>query len=131
LQDPTFPRSVRHCFERAEEALGNIEIAAERRRPTPSLVAVRSMVDRLRSQNIASVIQSGLHAELTHVVDTTASVCDQLHHDFFDPSTEFDIELASRAPEPAQSGASPQSQSQSQSQSQAPGSGAPRPGSDD
>ncbi len=111
LQDPTFPRSLRHCFERAEEALGNIELAAERRRPTPSLVAVRSMVDRLRSQNIANVIQLGLHAELTHVVDTTASVCEQLHHDFFDPITEFDIELASRAPAAP---AAPSSQSQSQ-----------------
>jgi uncharacterized alpha-E superfamily protein len=120
LQDPTFPRSVRHCFERAEEALGNIELAAERRRPTPSLSAVRSMVDRLRSQNIVSVIQSGLHAELTHVVNTTASVCEQLHHDFFDPSTERDIELASRAPEARTSAApapAPSTQSQSQSSS--------------
>jgi uncharacterized alpha-E superfamily protein len=108
LQDPTFPRSVRHCFERAEESLGNIELAAERRGPTPSLVAVRSLVDRLRSQNIVHVIQSGLHAELTHVVDTSASVCEQLHTDFFDPSTEFDVESASRAPEPRSS-----SQSQS------------------
>jgi len=115
LQDPTFPRSVRHCFERAEEALGNIELAAERRRPTPSLVAVRSMVDRLRSQNIASVIQLGLHAELTHVVDTTASVCEQLDHDFFDPITEFDLELASRAPAAAAAAASSQSQAQAQS----------------
>jgi uncharacterized alpha-E superfamily protein len=122
LQDPTFPRSVRHCFERAEEALGNIEVAAERRRPTPSLVAVRSIVDRLRSQNIVSVIQSGLHAELTHVVDTTASVCDQLHDDFFDPITESDIELASRAPEARPSSAAPGGSRSpaSQSQSQAP-----------
>lgn len=107
LQDPSFPRSVRHCYERAEESLDKIEAAAERRRPTASLIAVRAMVDRLRSQDITSVIQSGLHAELTHVVETTASVCDQLHHDFFDPSTEFDVELASRAPAPL-------SQSQSQ-----------------
>jgi len=98
LQDPSFPRAVRHCFERAEESLGQIELAAERRSPTPSLVAVRAMVDRLRVQNIVNVVQTGLHAELTHVVDTTASVCEQLHQDFFDPSTEIDIELASRAP---------------------------------
>jgi uncharacterized alpha-E superfamily protein len=134
LQDPTFPRSVRHCFERAEEALANIEIAAERRRPTPSLIAVRAMVARLRAQNIISVIQLGLHTELTHVVETTAGVCDQLHHDFFDPSTEFDIELASRAPAarastPAPAGTGPganqsQHQSQSQSSSQASSAGA-------
>lgn len=146
LQDPTFPRSVRHCFERAEESLGNIEVAAERRRPTSSLLAVRSMVDRLRSQNIVSVIQSGLHAELTHVVETTATVCEQLHRDFFDPITEFDIELASRAPQsrasaspssaadalasassaPTQNGAGPSPAGQSQSQSSpAPSTGAP------
>jgi uncharacterized alpha-E superfamily protein len=111
LQDPSFPRAVRHCFERAEESLGQIEIAAERRGPTPSLVAVRAIVDRLRVQNIVNVIQTGLHAELTHVVDTTATVCDQLHQDFFDPSTEFDVELASRAPE-AHTGAMSQSSTQ-------------------
>jgi uncharacterized alpha-E superfamily protein len=120
LQDPTFPRSVRHCFERAQQALANIEVAAERRRPTPSLIAVRAMVERLRAQNIVSVIQLGLHTELTHVVETTASVCDQLHHDFFDPSTEVDIELASRAPGARASHAAPGSAvgfaSQSQSQ---------------
>jgi uncharacterized alpha-E superfamily protein len=126
LQDPTFPRSVRHCFERAEEALGNIEVAAERRLPTPSLVAVRAMVDRLRSQNIVSVIQSGLHAELTHVVETTAGVCDQLHHDFFDPSTEIDIQLASRAPEARMSGPAPSGTpaATGQSQSQTAGGAA-------
>jgi uncharacterized alpha-E superfamily protein len=131
LQDPTFPRSLRHCFERAEEALAKIEVAAERRRPTPSLIAVRAMVARLRAQNIVSVIQLGLHTELTHVVETTASVCDQLHHDFFDPSTEFDIELASRAPPARASSAAPggaaaaASPTQSQSQSQGPTAGTP------
>jgi uncharacterized alpha-E superfamily protein len=131
LQDPTFPRSLRHCFERAEEALAKIEVAAERRRPTPSLIAVRAMVARLRAQNIVSVIQLGLHTELTHVVETTASVCDQLHHDFFDPSTEFDIELMSLAPPARASSAAPggaaaaASPSQSQSQSQASSVGAP------
>jgi uncharacterized alpha-E superfamily protein len=108
LQDPTFPRSVRHCFERAEESLGKIEVSAERRRPTPSLLAIRSMAERLRSQNIVSVIESGLHTELTHVVETTAMVCEQLHRDFFDPITEFDIELASRAPD-ARASAAPDS----------------------
>jgi uncharacterized alpha-E superfamily protein len=119
LQDPTFPRSVRHCFERAEESLGKIEVSAERRRATPSLLAIRSMAERLRAQNIVSVIESGLHTELTHVVETTAMVCEQLHRDFFDPITGFDIELASRAPEARTSalpGAAPATTS-SQSQS--------------
>jgi uncharacterized alpha-E superfamily protein len=86
LQDPTFPRSVLHCFERALELIARIERAAERREPTASSRAIRAMVERLRATNIGSVIQSGLHEELTRVVETAASVCEQLHHDFFDPT---------------------------------------------
>jgi hypothetical protein len=51
------------------------------------------------------VLHSGLHEELTRVVDTVALVCDELQRDFLDPTA---------APEPATP--SPQSQSQSQSQ---------------
>jgi uncharacterized alpha-E superfamily protein len=87
LQDPTFPRSVLHCFERALGLIQRVEIAAERPEPTASSRAIRATVERLRSTNIASVIASGLHEELTQVVNTAASVCEQLHHDFFDPTT--------------------------------------------
>jgi uncharacterized alpha-E superfamily protein len=89
LQDHTFPRSVLHCFERAAELISCVETAAERVGPTASLRAVRAMIERLRSANISSVIQAGLHDELTRVVEAATSVCELLHHDFFDPATEL------------------------------------------
>lgn len=88
LHDPTFPRSVLHCFQRAAELLSGIEAAAHRKTASPSLERVRGMVSRLRAADIATVIKSGLHEELTRVVNTAAAVCNQLHDDFFDPTTE-------------------------------------------
>jgi hypothetical protein len=90
LHDPTFPRSVLHCFNRAATLLAKVEAAAERQEPSASLLAIRATVERLTSADIASVIQSGIHDELTRVVNTAASVCDQLNHDFFDPTTEWE-----------------------------------------
>lgn len=93
LQDPTFPRSVRHCFERAAELTLSVQAAAERKQPTASLEATRAMLERLRSADISSVIAAGLHAELTRVVDAVALICDQLNADFFDPAPELDTRL--------------------------------------
>jgi uncharacterized alpha-E superfamily protein len=94
LHDPTFPRSVLHCFQRGAELLSSIEGAAQRKTASPSLERVRDMVSRLRSSDIGTVIKSGLHEELTRVVNTAAAVCNQLHDDFFDPTTEPAPELA-------------------------------------
>lgn len=100
LHDPTFPRSVLHCFERAEELLSGIETAAQRKAASPSLERVRDMVSRLRSSDIAAVIKSGLHEELTEVVNTAAAVCNQLHEDFFDPTTEDLVSSVRSEPSP-------------------------------
>ncbi len=110
LQDPTFPRSVRHCFERAADLIIAVQAAAERKAATSSLEATRAMLERLRAANIQSVIQSGLHAELTRVVDAVALICDQLHTDFFDPPAEIEP----RVVESIAPGHAGQAQSQSQ-----------------
>lgn len=114
LQDRTFPRSVRHCFERAAELVHAVQAAAERKRPTAPLEATLAMLERLRSANISSVIASGLHAELTRVVDAVALICHQLHEDFFDPPAELDVR-------PTESLTPPPPGSRAQSQSQAQG----------
>ncbi len=124
LQDPTFPRSVRHCFERAAVLMASVEVAAERQGPTASLTAIRSMVERLRSADIVSVIQSGLHEELTRVVETAATVCDELNREFFDPTTDTPSARVSTAPplpslHPVPIQAPAQSQSQTQNQTHA------------
>jgi uncharacterized alpha-E superfamily protein len=89
LQEPNFPRSVLHCLERAVALILRVQAAAGRNAPSASFLATRALLDQVRSLNISSVLQSGLHQELTRVVDTVASVCVQLNRDFFDPSADL------------------------------------------
>lgn len=117
LQDPTFPRSVRHCFERASDLIVAVQAAAERKAPTASLEATRAMLERLRAANIQNVIQSGLHAELTRVVDAVALICDQLDKDFFDPPADVEPRVVESLP-PAHGKEAHGKEAQSQSQSQ-------------
>jgi hypothetical protein len=51
---------------------------------------------------MTDVLHSGLHEELTRVVDTVALVCTQLQRDFLDPTSEPE------PPEPEQSQAQAQ-----------------------
>ena len=106
LRDASFPRSVLHCFERAERRARHIEAVAQRAAPTATLTALQAMLKHLREAKMTDVLHAGLHEELTKVVDTVALVCDQLQRDFLDPTAEPE------APAPAQ----PQPQSQAQTQ---------------
>jgi uncharacterized alpha-E superfamily protein len=99
LRDPSFPRSALHCFERAEGLLRRIETATLRSAPTASLLALQAMLKHLREAKMPDVVHSGLHEELTRVVDTVALVCDQLQRDFLDPTAGPEAPAA----QPAQS----------------------------
>jgi uncharacterized alpha-E superfamily protein len=105
LRDPSFPRSVLHCFERAERRSRHIEAVAGRSAPTATPTALQAMLKHLREAKMTDVLHAGLHEELTKVVDTVALVCNQLQRDFLDPTAE---------PEAAEPEALPQ-QSQAQS----------------
>jgi uncharacterized alpha-E superfamily protein len=110
LRDPSFPRSVLHCFERAERRARQIEAVAERSAPTASLTALQAMLKHLREAKMTDVLHAGLHEELTRVVDTVALVCNELQRDFLDPTSEPEA----AEPEAAEPEAAPQ-QSQAQS----------------
>ncbi|MEO8183104.1 MAG: alpha-E domain-containing protein [Deltaproteobacteria bacterium] len=88
LRDASFPRSALHCFDRAERLLRRIEAATLRSAPTTSLTALQAILKHLREAKITDVLHSGLHEELTRVVDTVALVCDHLQRDFLDPTAE-------------------------------------------
>ncbi|MEY4549852.1 MAG: hypothetical protein RL685_6047 [Pseudomonadota bacterium] len=111
LRDVSFPRSVLHCFERAERVLRRIEAATGRDAPTATLLALQEISRHVRESKINSVLHGGLHEELTRVVDTVASVCEKLQQDFLDPTVDPTVEPTVAPVEPA-----PQSQRQSQSQ---------------
>jgi uncharacterized alpha-E superfamily protein len=103
LRDPSFPRSVLHCFERAELRIRRIEAATARSAPTASLKALQGLLTHLRDAKITSVLQSGLHEELTRVVDTTALVCSQLQRDFLDPTSEPEVQAPAQSQSQLQS----------------------------
>ncbi len=112
LADPSFPRSVLHCLTLARDLIARVEHAGERKARTRALATTTELVEHLRSADIVNVIKSGLHEELTRVVETVASVCEQLNREFFDPglylldgelseSALSDSELSDSRPEPA------------------------------
>jgi uncharacterized alpha-E superfamily protein len=120
LRDVSFPRSVSHCLERAEQVLRRIEAATGRAEPTATLLAVQEIARHVRESKISSVLHAGLHEELTRVVDTVALVCAQLQRDFLDP-TVADVapDVGTEAGNPAdteKAAEPPPSQLQSQSQ---------------
>lgn len=106
ILEDAFPRSVMHCLARAAEFLERIDAgsypAAGGRRALPGLSALIAYVKPL---TIGAILERGLHAELTHIIDATAGVCHAIHADYFDPV--FD-------------GAVRPAQSQVQSQGEAP-----------
>jgi len=112
LRDPSFPRSVLHCFERAEQLLRRIEAATARVAATDSLQCLQAMIAHLRQAKITDVLHAGLHEELTRVIETGALVCDHLQRDFLNPVD---------APEPEPEALS-QLQRQTQTQSASPSS---------
>jgi uncharacterized alpha-E superfamily protein len=120
LRDASFPRSVLHCFERAEHVLGRIEAATGRAEPTATLLALQEISRHVRQTKITSVLHSGLHEELTRVVDTVARVCEQLQRDFLDPTVgPADVGPAEAAEPEGAGGAGPAEPPPSQRQSQA------------
>jgi len=92
LRDPSFPRSVLHCFERAEQLLRRIEAATARVAATDSLKCLQAMIMHLRQAKITDVLHAGLHEELTRVVETGALVCDHLQRDFLNPVDAPELE---------------------------------------
>jgi uncharacterized alpha-E superfamily protein len=114
LRDPSFPRSVLHCFERAELLLRRIEAATGRVSATDSLQCLQAMIAHLRQTKITDVLHAGLHEELTRVVETGALVCGHLQRDFLDPVVEPEAPAQTQRQSQTQSVASSSGQSQSQ-----------------
>ena len=48
-----------------------------------------ALLDELRGRSAEQVFVSGLHAQLTHVIDRTAEICDAIHRDYFAPEARL------------------------------------------
>jgi len=85
LKEERFPRSVYYCLTCSATYLGRIEESTGSR-ATRSGHLLRDLVEDLRTESTKEVLESGLHAELTRIIDTTAEVCEAIHSDFFNPT---------------------------------------------
>lgn len=84
LLAPSFPRAVRCCLDRAADSLARLRgESAEVGKRSAALLG--GLCERLAHRSIADVLSSGLHDEITAVIDWTADVGEAVHADFFDP----------------------------------------------
>lgn len=83
LLDVVFPRAVLYCLNRAWHFLQRIRPPAEVEIGARSAELLDKLVRRLRTQTIDRLLASGIHAELTTMIDGTAEVCDAVAADYF------------------------------------------------
>jgi len=86
LFEETLPRSVLHCIDRAWNFLRRIRPPAAPGVPHESSDLLKGLRDHVRGTSIMEVMESGIHEELTHLIDALGEVCLAIHRDFFDPA---------------------------------------------
>ena len=95
ILEPRFPRSVLHCIDRATALLATLR-GDRPIVPGDSLTLLTELGDSLRAHDEASLVEVGVHAELTRVIDTTTLACSALHSELFDP-VHFSLPSVSEA----------------------------------
>jgi uncharacterized alpha-E superfamily protein len=75
--DARFPRSILHCLDRAGERLARVRTPEADARGR-SLQRLRALHGRVADDAVAAVEKGRLHDLLTHVVDETHAICDEV-----------------------------------------------------
>jgi uncharacterized alpha-E superfamily protein len=84
LHEPTFPRSVRHAVEEAYGRLSSIRPPAEHHLPGGrALERIATLSAYLAEESPAMLAQDRVHDIVTHVVDETAVICNELGREMF------------------------------------------------
>lgn len=86
MRDVAFPRSLLHCFDRAENFLQLIDRHSGRRSSSLARRSVKRLGLELRRMKVSAILEAGLHAELTRIIDEGARIGAELQTDYFDPS---------------------------------------------
>lgn len=81
--EPTFPRAVLHCHLRAWNFLQRIRSWDGGEVGHRSAALLGEALRRLRTTTLDEVLQRGIHAESTWIVDSTADICDAVYRDYF------------------------------------------------
>lgn len=83
LKEELFPRSVYSCLLRARNFLRRIRNATGQGEQSSALLD--KLVQSLDDRSISDILASGLHDELTRLIETAAAVCDAVSSDYFHP----------------------------------------------
>jgi len=84
LHEPTFPRSVRHAVEEAYQRLASIRPPAEHQLPGGrALERIAMLSAYLAEESPPMLAEERVHDIVTHVVDETAVICNELGREMF------------------------------------------------
>lgn len=90
ILEPNFPRSILHCLDRAWNFLRRIRPEQEGPIGMRSADLLGKLVEEVRTHDIDRILSSGLHRELTRLIQATTEVCEAVDVDYFDPPLRID-----------------------------------------
>jgi uncharacterized alpha-E superfamily protein len=88
LFDHTLPRSVLYCLDKVDECLQHVQSLDPEPRALRSQASLGSVQNILVDRSIEDIIESGMHEQLTKVIDGIIELGNSLYVDFFAPSYE-------------------------------------------
>ena len=89
LFDPNFPRSVRFCLCRCQQAVHSISGRPVAQPGNEVEHALDSLTRWLNLVKIDDFVRAGLHEELTSVIDRIHEIGDAIHQTYFDVRIEY------------------------------------------
>jgi len=88
LLDHSLPRSVLYCLDKVDECLQLVQSLDPEPRALRSQAALGSVQNILVDRSIEDIIESGMHEQLTKIIDGIIELGNSLYVDFFAPSYE-------------------------------------------
>ncbi|MEM1414875.1 MAG: alpha-E domain-containing protein [Myxococcota bacterium] len=88
LREPLLPRSVLGCLDRAAATLGRIRDEGEPSLGAEAATHLDGLRARLRDRPIEAMVEGGIHAELTHLIDAMSVVAGLIERAYFEPDAE-------------------------------------------
>lgn len=109
LLDVALPQSVRRCLMEAAQCLERITVSPATRKRKTSWVRLDALRHHLSQQSIDTLVEAGIHDELTRIVDETGAICADLYSDYFhfggpERETPAPEELAAEPTDPTPDG---------------------------
>ncbi|MBI2945626.1 MAG: alpha-E domain-containing protein [Candidatus Wallbacteria bacterium] len=91
LKEESFPRSVLHCIDRASNFLGRIRSRQKSHKGTELTTGLARIVEPLRYKPITTILEEGLHDELTRFISGLAEVNEGVGSEFFGPGVPEEL----------------------------------------